>query len=119
MAAIQLRYLAQARSGDKGDTSDISLFAPTPAIYEVFRREVTADRVKQHFLGIVFGEVKRYEVPGVLALKFILHGALGGGASSSLRTDNLGKSFGSNLLRMEIEVDDALLAGTPLLKRPG
>lgn len=105
-----LRDLVQARSGDKGNTCDISIFAKTPEMYEVIRREVTAERVKEHFAGIVFGPVTRYEVPNVLALKFILEDALGGGAPSSLRTDNLGKSFGSNLLRMEIEVPEELLA---------
>ena len=118
MARLQLRYLAQVRSGDKGDTADVSLFAPTPALYDVFCREVTAERVKEHFRGLVLGEVRRYEVPKLLALKFVCRRALGGGASSSLRTDNLGKSFGSNLLRMSIEVDEAALAETPLLKGP-
>jgi hypothetical protein len=67
-------------------------------------REVTAERVKDHFKGIITGEVERYEVPNVLALKFVLHGALNRGASRSLRSDGLGKSLSSALLRMEIEV---------------
>ena len=118
MATVQLRYLAQVRSGDKGDTADISLFAPTASLYEVFRQQVTAQRVREHFRGLVLGEVRRYEVPGLLALKFVCRQALGGGAASSLRTDNLGKSFGSNLLRMSVEVDEAVLASIPLLKGP-
>jgi hypothetical protein len=109
MAKIKLRFVAQARSGDKGNASDISLFAPNKEIYEIFKKEVTAERVKEHFSGLVEGEVYRYEVPNVLALKYLCKEALGGGAPSSLRLDNLGKCFGSNLLRMEIEMDDHVL----------
>jgi hypothetical protein len=100
----QLVELAHARSGDKGDIADISLFAPDLEIYDLLAREVTAGRVKMHFEGIITGSVERFEVPNVLALKFILHGALDGGASRSLRSDSLGKSLSSALLRMEIEV---------------
>ena len=100
----QLVELAHARSGDKGDIADISLFAPDLEIYDLLAREVTAERVKMHFAGIIIGNVERFEVPNVLALKFVLHGALDGGASRSLRSDSLGKSLSSALLRMEIEV---------------
>lgn len=100
----QLVELAHARSGDKGDIADISLFAPDLEIYDLLAREVTAERVKKHFEGIITGSVERFEVPNVLALKFVLHGALDGGASRSLRSDALGKSLSSALLRMEIEV---------------
>ncbi len=100
----QLVELAHARSGDKGDIADISLFAPDLEIYDLLAREVTAERVKKHFEGIITGNVERFEVPNVLALKFVLHGALNGGASRSLRSDSLGKSLSSALLRMEIEV---------------
>ena len=100
----QLVELAHARSGDKGDIADISLFAPDLEIYDLLAREVTAVRVKKHFEGIITGSVERFEVPNVLALKFVLHGALDGGASRSLRSDSLGKSLSSALLRMEIEV---------------
>lgn len=99
----QLVQLADARSGDKGDKADISLFAPDKVTYEVLEREVTAERVRTHFAGIITGKVERFEVPNVLALKFVLHGALNGGASRSLRSDALGKSLASALLRMEIE----------------
>lgn len=99
----QLLQLAHARSGDKGDKADISLFAPDKATYDVLEREVTAERVRTHFAGIVAGKVERFEVPNVLALKYVLHGALNGGASRSLRSDALGKSLASALLRMEIE----------------
>jgi len=100
----QLVHLAHARSGDKGDKADLSLFASDRQTYDLLAREVTAERVKQHFQGIVAGKVERFEVPNVLALKFVLHGALDGGASRSLRSDALGKSLSSALLRMEIEV---------------
>ncbi len=99
----QLVQLVHARSGDKGDKADISLFAPDKATYDVLKREVTAERVQAHFADIITGKVERFEVPNVLALKFVLHGALNGGASRSLRSDALGKSLASALLRMEIE----------------
>ena len=100
----QLVQLAHARSGDKGDKADLSLFAPDQQAYDLLAREVTAERVKKHFEGMISGKVERFEVPNVLALKFVLHGALNGGASRSLRSDALGKSLSSALLRMEIEV---------------
>jgi hypothetical protein len=89
-----------ARSGDKGDKADISLFAPDQETYDLLVREVTAERVEQYFSGLMTGKVERFEVPNVLALKFVLHGALNGGASRSLRSDSLGKSLASALLRM-------------------
>ncbi len=116
MPKVSLREIAQARSGDKGNTCDLTLFARTEEMYEVFKREVTADKVKAHFTGLVHGKVTRFEVPNVLAIKFLMEDALGGGAPSSLRTDNLGKSFGSNLLRMEIEVPEGLLNEKNVLK---
>ncbi len=100
----QLVQFAHARSGDKGDKADLSLFAPDKATYDLLAREVTTDRVRMHFAGIITGKVERFEVPNVLALKFVLHGALDGGASRSLRSDALGKSLAAALLRMEIEV---------------
>ena len=100
----RLVELVHARSGDKGDIANIALFAPDRATYDLLLREVTAERVRNHFEGIVLGNVKRYEASNVLALNFVLHGALDGGASRSLRSDALGKSLSSALLRMEIEV---------------
>ena len=100
----QLVGLVHARSGDKGDISNIALFAPDQATYDLLVREVTTERVRTHFEGIVTDKVERYEARNVLALNFVLHGALNGGASRSLRSDALGKSLSSALLRMEIEV---------------
>jgi hypothetical protein len=100
----QLVEVAHARSGDKGDIANIALFAPDRATYDILVREVTTKRVRMHFEGLVTGKVERYEVPNVLALNFVVHGALNGGASRSIRSDALGKSLSSALLRMEIEL---------------
>jgi len=115
---IQLRWIAQARSGDKGDIANVALFAPTPETYVLFVREVTAERVKAHFGNYVKGRVDRYEAPNVRALNFVCHSALGGGAAASLRSDPLGKSYGSNLLRMEIDIPSDVLKRTPKLVAP-
>jgi hypothetical protein len=109
MALVKLKELAQARSGDKGNTVNVGVFAPNQAIYQVFLKELTALKVKEHFTGLVDGEVTRYELPNILALNFVCKDALDGGGSSTLRLDNLGKCFGANILRLEIEVDDQLL----------
>jgi hypothetical protein len=103
---VQLVKLAHARSGDKGDRSDISLFAPDQETYDLLVREVTAERVAAHFAELASGPVVRHEVPNVWALKFVLDGALQGGASRSLRSDNLGKTLASALLRMMIDAPD-------------
>ena len=105
MMKVPLVKLAHARSGDKGDKANIAIFAYDQTTYELLVREVTIPRVQAHFAGIATGKVERFEVPNVLALNFVLHGALNGGASRSLRSDNLGKSLSSALLRMEIEVE--------------
>ena len=100
---IQLRQIAHARSGDKGDVANIGLIALKPEDYPVLVREVTADRVKHHFAGICRGEVERFELPNLHALNFVLHLALDGGGLLSLRTDSQGKTLSSALLRMEIQ----------------
>lgn len=105
MPRIRLVELAHARSGDKGNTVNISLFPFKEADYELLRATVTAERVKEHFKGLVDGEVVRYEVRNLHAFNFVLRNALNGGASRSLRSDNLGKCFGASLLRMEIEIN--------------
>lgn len=107
-ARVALRELCGYRSGDKGDVADIALFADDDEIYALIVREVTADRVKEHFGAMVTGAVERYEARNVLALNFVLHGALGGGGPRSLRADSLGKTLGGALVRLEIEVPEAL-----------
>jgi hypothetical protein len=103
-----LADLAFTRAGDKGDISDVSLFAPDREIYDLLAAQVTAERVKELYGDLVRGPVTRYEVPNVLALKFVMEEALGGGGPSSLRADNLGKAMGGPLLRMTVEVPEDL-----------
>ena len=103
---VQLVKLAHARSGDKGDTANVGLIALKDEYYPLLVREVTAERVKQHFAGMVHGEVERFELPNLGALNFLLHGALDGGGTLSLMTDAQGKTFSTGLLRLEIEADD-------------
>lgn len=105
---VQLVRLAHARGGDKGDKADLGLFAYDPDTYAILKQQVSAVRVAAHFAGIALGEVERFELDNLLALKFVLHQALDGGAARSLRSDNLGKSLAAGLLRMEIEVPDDL-----------
>ncbi len=104
---IQLRRLAHARSGDKGDTANVGLIALRDEVYPLLVREVTAARVKEHFTGICKGEVERFELPNLGALNFLLHESLGGGGTLSLMTDAQGKTFSTALLRMEVEIEDA------------
>jgi hypothetical protein len=105
---IQLRELCGYRAGDKGDIANVAIFADDDAAYDVLLREVTAERVKAHFGAMVRGGVDRYEARNVLALNFVMHDALGGGGPRSLRADNLGKTLGGALVRMEIDVPDEL-----------
>jgi len=102
MKRVQLREIAHARSGDKGDNANIGLIALKPEYYPILVREVTAERVKQHFAGLCLGEVERYEIPNLNALNFLLHQALDGGGTLSLRTDSQGKTYGAALLRLVI-----------------
>jgi hypothetical protein len=104
---IQLLKLAHARSGDKGDTANIGLIALEEAYYPILVREVTVERVKQHFSGICNGPVERFELPNLGALNFLLHESLGGGGTLSLMTDAQGKTFSTALLRMQIEIPEA------------
>jgi hypothetical protein len=107
---IPLSRIAHARSGDKGDTSNIGVIAFDARNYPVLVREVTAERVKQFFGEMVKGKVERYELPNLGALNFLLHEALGGGGTLSLRIDAQGKTLGAALLRMEIEAADGELS---------
>lgn len=99
---MKLRELAHARAGDKGNTSTISVIALNPADYERLRASVTVDRVRHHFAGIVRGTVERYELPGLSALNFVLHEALGGGVTRSVALDAHGKSLSALMLDLEI-----------------
>jgi hypothetical protein len=110
MARIALRELCGYRAGDKGDIANVAIFVDDELAYEAVVREVTAARVKEHFGAMVRGDVLRYEARNVLALNFVLHGALGGGGPRSLRADNLGKTLGGALVRLEIEVPAELAA---------
>ena len=103
---VQLVKLAHARSGDKGDTANVGLIALREEFYALLAREVTAERVREHFRGIVHGGVERFELPNLGALNFLLHESLGGGGTLSLMTDAQGKTFSTALLRMEIDVPD-------------
>jgi hypothetical protein len=116
---LRLADIAHARSGDKADRADIGVFAWDAAGYEVLQRELTPERVARHFAHLLgsadAARVDRYDLPNILALKFVLNGALAGGAAHSLRSDNLGKTIAAQLLRMQLDLDDphaaALLDG--------
>lgn len=107
---VQLLHLAHARSGDKGNTANVGLIALKPAYYPLLVRHVTASRVARHFRGMIEGPVERFELPNLCALNFLLHGALGGGGTISLKTDAQGKVFSTALLRMEIPAPPRLRA---------
>lgn len=105
MAKRRLIELAHARSGDKGDRVNIGLIAKRPEDYPVLVREVTAERVKEHFAAVCKGKVERFELPNLEAMNFLLHEALDGGGTMALKADPQGKTYSSALLRMEIDVD--------------
>lgn len=102
----RLVEIAHARSGDKGDTANVGVIANDPKWYPVLVRELTVERVTRHFAGMLTGGVERFELPNLHALNFLLHGALGGGGTISLKTDAQGKTLSTALLRMEIETDE-------------
>ena len=104
---IRLLDIAHARSGDKGDTANVGVIALEPRWYEVLDQFVTRNRVADHFRGMIEGAVERYELPNLNALNFLLHGALDGGGTLSLKTDAQGKVYSTALLRMVIDVPDA------------
>ena len=105
MATHKLIEIAHARSGDKGNTANVGIIARKPEYYPILVREVTAERVKQHFAGVCLGAVQRYELPNLGALNFLLHESLDGGGTLALKADPQGKTYSSALLRMEIDVD--------------
>ena len=102
---VRLSELAWARSGDKGDISNIGLMAKDEQAYEIIKKQVTPERIKAHFKDWVKGEVKIYEMPNILSLQIVMYQALGGGATRTLRFDQTGKAMGNALLFMEVEVD--------------
>lgn len=108
---VRLYDVALARSGDKGDASNVGLIARTPEIYAVLREQATAERVREHFREVCRGGVERFDLPNLLALNFILHDSLGGGGTESLKTDAQGKTHAQGLLEMQVEIPDELLAG--------
>lgn len=99
---VRLVDIAHARSGDKGDTANVGLIALKPDYYPLLAKQVTAARVARHFRGTIKGPVERFELPNLGALNFLLHGALGGGGTISLKTDAQGKVFSTALLRLAI-----------------
>jgi len=105
---IQLVQIAHARSGDKGDTANIGLIALKPEYYEILKKEVTPEKVKEHFKGICEGKVERFELPNIGALNFLLHNSLGGGGTMTLKHDAQGKTLSTALLRMEIDINEEI-----------
>ena len=103
---VRLLDIAHARSGDKGDTANVGVIANRPEWYPLINRELSQARVTQHFKGMITGEVDRFELPNLNALNFLLHGALGGGGTLSLKTDAQGKVYSTALLRMVLDVSD-------------
>jgi hypothetical protein len=103
---IRLIDIAHARSGDKGDSANIGIIAYNDKWYEILKKYLTAEIVKKYFEGICLGKVERYEMPNIRALNFVLHNALGGGGTVSLKHDAQGKTLASALLRMELEIED-------------
>ena len=101
---IKLIDIAHGRSGDKGDAANVGIIAYDAKGYEILLEHITAEKVKEHFKGICFGKVERYELPNLFALNFMLHNTLGGGGTVSLKHDAQGKTLAAALLRMELEI---------------
>jgi hypothetical protein len=119
---VKLQHVAHTRSGDKGNTSNISVIAYDEALYPFLKEQLTAERFHRHYAGTVQGPVLRYEVDGLAALNFVAHGALGGGVSRSLCLDNYGKSLSAAILGFELDIPDAVrgrLRNFPLPESPG
>ena len=113
---VRLVDIAHARSGDKGDTANVGVIALRPEWYDLLARELTVARVTDHFRGMIDGPVDRFELPNLSALNFLLHGALDGGGTLSLKTDAQGKVYSTALLRMVLDVprDDAERLALPV-----
>jgi hypothetical protein len=110
---VRLGQIAHARSGDKGDASNVGLIADSEEIYEALRGQATAARVKEHFRAVCRGPVERFEVPNLRAFNFLLHDSLGGGGTESLKTDAQGKTHAQGLLEMEVDLPDRLVPAAP------
>lgn len=105
----QLLTIAHARSGDKGNRVNIGLIARHPAVYPFLCQQITPERVKKHFAGMCKGKVERFELPNLNALNFVLHDALDGGGTVSLKLDAQGKTYAAHLLRITLDVPQELL----------
>jgi hypothetical protein len=103
---VRLIDIAHARSGDKGDTGNVGVIARKAEYYPLLVKYLTVERVRRHFDGIVLGKVDRFELPNLWALNFLLHEALGGGGTKSLKNDAQGKTLSSAMLRMELEIEE-------------
>ena len=100
---IPLRLIAHARSGDKGSSANVAVFARTPAAHAWLREHLTAAAVENYFKPLGVGSVTRYDVPNLAALNFLLPDILAGGGSRSLRIDAQGKTLGMALLEMPVD----------------
>lgn len=105
MAKVQLKDIAYARSGDKGDISTIGLMALSSHYYEELKRELIPAKIKEHFKGMVKGDVEIYPLDNLESFQVLLKGGLDGGATRTLRYDQTGKAMCSALLRMEVNID--------------
>jgi len=115
---VLLQHVAHCRSGDKGNTSNISVIAYAFELYPYLKEQLTADRFKAHYAGVVTGKVTRYDVDNLQALNFVAEGALGGGVSRSLCLDNYGKSLSARVLSFELEIPEALKPKLKGMKNP-
>ena len=113
MTRVRLSRIAAARSGDKGEGSNVGVLARSDAAYSFLKEALTAEAVRTHLAGINHGSVQRFDADNLRALNFLLEDSLGGGGSASLKTDAQGKTHGLALLRMELDVPDAVLESTP------
>jgi len=106
MKRFYLREIAHSRAGDKGDISNVSVISYDPRDYALILEQITAEKVKKHFKGLVKGEVVRYELPNLHALNFVMHQALGGGVTRSLSHDPHGKSYSALILTIPVGIPD-------------
>jgi len=118
---VELRDIAHARSGDKGNTANVGVIANRPEWYPLLAEHLTLDRAREHFRGMLHGDVERFELPNIGAVNFLLHGALDGGGTLSLKTDAQGKVYSTAMLRLALDVPDetARRLGLPPARRDG